>query len=69
MQVSNFVPTVNEAAATYKGKRKVNSVGKRKRKKQEDISTCPRPPRTRWRYDPQVYLLIYALFCLKMFGS
>ena len=32
MQVSNFVPTVNEAAATYKGKRKVNSVGKRKKK-------------------------------------
>ena len=67
MQVSNFVPTVNEAAATYKGKRKVNSVGKRK--KHEDIFTCPRPPRTRGRDDAQVYLLIYALFCLKMFGN
>ena len=33
MQVSNFVPTVNEAAATYKGKRKVNSVGKKKKNK------------------------------------
>lgn len=32
MQVSNFVPTVNEAAATYKGKRKVNSVAKLKKK-------------------------------------
>ena len=32
MQVSNFVPTVNEAAATYKGKSKVNSVGKKNRK-------------------------------------
>ena len=36
MQVSNFVPTVNEAAATYKGKRKVNSVEKKRKRKQED---------------------------------
>ena len=43
MQVSNFVPTVNEAAATYKGKRKVNSVEKKKEKENRKIriSTYP----------------------------